>query len=58
MQALPSIRPASEGGPYKGKIDERFLYVQADRFVPQNRPGRKKRAGANREEKIGLLRSE
>jgi hypothetical protein len=33
--------------------------AQADAFVPQYHPGRKKRAGANEEEKtVGLLRSE
>jgi hypothetical protein len=37
MRALPSIRPASEGGPYKGKIEERFLSAQADRFAGANR---------------------
>src|SRR5258708_32170438 len=40
MRALSSNRPASEGGPYKGKVEERFLAAQVDRFV-----------GANREEK-------
>ena len=39
-------RAAWEGDPYKGKSEERFLSTQADRF-----------AGANREEKVGLLRS-
>src|SRR5258708_38436210 len=47
MRALSSNRPASEGGPYKGKVEERFLAAQVDRF-----------AGAKGEEKIGLLRSE
>ncbi len=37
--------------------EERFLSAQADAFVPQDHPGRKKRAGANAEEKVGLLRS-
>src|SRR5260370_6363833 len=40
IRALPSNRPALEGGPYKGKVEERFLAAQVDRF-----------AGANREEK-------
>ena len=35
----------------KWKREERFLTAQADRFVPQNLPGRKMRAGAMREEK-------
>ena len=39
----------------RGKRD--FSHPQADAFVPQNRPGRKRRVGANAEEKVGLLRS-
>jgi len=31
--------------------------AQADAFVPQTHPGRKRRAGAKAEEKVGLLRS-
>jgi len=37
---------------------KRSSTAQADVFVPQNHPGRKERAGAKTEEKVGLLRSE
>jgi hypothetical protein len=48
-----NLQRIAEAG-WRTRREERFLSAQADRFVPQNHPGRKKRAGAKREEKSRL----
>jgi hypothetical protein len=41
----------------RGKEEKDFSHAQADAFAPQHHPGRKKRAGVNAQERVGLLRS-